>query len=160
VIKPPSLVHNYTWIWSRDPALDAPPPSAPKKQQTEWARRLKTARETGIYGGVMKAGEQPTTFSLQSIPVDTWLVLVGLVESGALSRVEWPLYAARLALYGIEGTGLTEDADLTRRVEADFPRLGQMAPVAAFGQFGTLAHDIVNDMFGTIIERQSAPSPK
>jgi len=160
VIKPPSLIREYTWIWSKDPALDSPPNGAAKKVLTEWERRLKNARDTGVYDGVMKAGEKPTTFGLQAIPNDTWLALGGLVESGAISRVEWPLWAARMALHTIGNTGLPEDADLTRRTDRDFPRLGQMAPVEAFNQFGPVAIDVVNDMFVTILEKQSAPSPK
>lgn len=160
MIKPPSLVREYTWIWSKDPALDSPPGSASKKVLTEWERRLKNAREMGVYDGVMKAGEKPTTFGLQVMPNDTWLTLVGLVESGAISRVEWPIWAGRLALHSMANTGLPEETDLTRRSDRDFPRLGQMAPAEAFNQFGPMAIEIVNEMFGTILERQSAPSPK
>jgi len=160
VIKAPSLIREYTWIWSKDPALDAPPKSASKKVRDEWERRLKVAREMGAYDGVMRAGEKPTTFGLQVMPNDSWLALVGLVESGAISRVEWPMWAARMALHSMANTGLPEEADLTRRTDRDFPRLGQMAPVEAFNQFGPLAIDIVSDMFVTILERQSAPSPK
>ena len=160
MIKPPSLVREYTWIWSKDPALDSPPKGAAKKVLIEWERRLKNARDMGVYDGVMKAGEKPTTFGLHVIPNDTWMVLVGLVESGAISRVEWPLWASRMALHTIGNTGLPEDADLTRRTDRDFPRLGQLAPVDAFNQFGPVGIDVASDMFATILERQSAPSPK
>lgn len=160
MIKPPSLVREYTWIWSKDPALDAPPAGSSKKTLTEWTRRLKNARDTGRYDGVMKAGEKATTFQLRLIPNDIWLTLVGLVKSGTISDVEWPVWAARLALNSIADTGLPDEADMTRRTDGDFPRLGQMAPKEAFDQFGPLAIEICGDMFGTILERQAAPSPK
>ena len=160
MIKPPSLVREYTWIWSQDPALDAPPKDASKKARADWDRRLKLARETGVYDGLMKPGEQPTTFSLKLIANETWLTLVGLVRSGAISDVEWPMWAGRMALHAIGNTGMADEADLKRQTVADFPRLGQMAPAEAFDQFGPMGIAIANDMFVTLLERQAAPSPK
>jgi hypothetical protein len=164
VIKPPSLVREYTWIWSGDPALDFPetPKDAkkPSKEWKDWERRLKQARELGVYDGVLKAGQVPTKFNLRVIPNDLWMALVGLVKSGSISDVEWPLWAARMAIHSISDTGIAEEADIIRRTDPNFDRLGQMAPVDALNQFGPLGIEIANDMFLTILERQQSPSPK
>lgn len=164
MIKPPSLVREYTWIYSGDSALDFPSsPRDAKKPSTEWKdweRRLKQARELGVYDGVMKAGQTPTRFNLRVIPNDIWLALAGLVKSGSISDVEWPMWAARMATYSITDIGIPDEVEIVRRTDRHFDRLGQMAPVDAFNQFGPLGIEIANDMFLTILERQQSPSPK
>lgn len=159
MIKPPSLVREYTWIWSGDEALDTPPATAPKKAKAEWQRRLDEARDTGRYDALLKPGGKPTLFSLCLIPADTWAALTGLVRSGAIADTEFPIWAGRLALRDITDTGL-EDVDMTRRTDPHFPRLGQMAPAEAVNQFASLAGPVFNEMAITIAERQVAPSPK
>ena len=166
MIKPPSLVREYTWIWSKDPAVDSPPPDAPKKVKAEWDRKLAQARETGVYTGVLKAGEQPTLFTLRAIPQDVWGAMWSAHHAQDIGVPSLPFVAARLALRGISNTGLSEGDPEIKLVRDDklpdkwADQLGPMAHADALNAFGTWAPLIASEMWLHILERQTAPSPK
>jgi len=59
VIKAPSIQHEYTLVWSGDPALSLP------EDAEEAARVLRLARETGDWSPLIIEGQQPTLFHLK-----------------------------------------------------------------------------------------------
>ena len=74
MIKPPSTQHEYSFIWSRDPALLQVEPLAAdatdvqREQHAESvadrARKLEVARETGDYSALIVPGKQPVCYQL------------------------------------------------------------------------------------------------
>jgi hypothetical protein len=166
VINPPSLVREYTWIWSKDPALDAPPADAPKKLKTEWDRKLKQARETGSYAAVLKPGETPTLVTLRSIPQDVWGAMWSAHHAGDIGVPSLPFVAVRLALRGLANTGIPDGDPEIKLVRDDklpdrwADQLGPMADAEALNAFGPLVPGIATELWGHILERQTAPSPK
>jgi hypothetical protein len=173
VIKPPSLIREYTWIWSRDPALNAPDPSdkppagsppdvlkAWDERLADWDRRMEQARDTGQYDGVLKPGERPTRFTIRSIPADLWMYLGGLVSDGSIKRPEWPIWVARLAIRGVHDLAPGEAVDVKLAPDPEFPRLGQIASADVINRFGDLAADIFGELFGRLVKNPSGPSPK
>lgn len=165
MIRPPSLVKSYDWVWSQDPALDSPPSSAPKRTLAEWKRRLQIARETGVYDGVLKPGEKPTLFTLALIPQDKWGVLWSAHHAGDIGLPSLPFYGCRLALVSVSNSGLPDgDPEVKHERANELPKwasqFGSIATPDALNAFGGLAPAIAGEMFGDICERQSAPSPK
>ena len=71
MIKPPSLIKEYTLIYSGDPALALP--ADPKERE----QALIVARETGNWQPLVVAGEQPTLFQCRPLPGTTFEWLVG-----------------------------------------------------------------------------------
>lgn len=165
MIRPPSLVKEYTWIWSKDPALDAPDDSATEDVLKAWADRLQRARETGNYDGLIRPGEKPTLFGLRLVPQDKWAALWSAHHAGDIGLPSLPIYGCRLALQRVTNTGLPDgDPEVKPGRAAELPRwvdqLGAMASPDMLNVFGGLAPAIAGELFGDICERQSAPSPK
>lgn len=99
-MKLPSLTRESTWVWSEDPALDAPAPDAAEDVRKEWARRLETARDTGQWDGLVKAGHKLTKFTLRIVPALLWRKLIDSM-GGELGVREANSLAVRLALTAV-----------------------------------------------------------
>lgn len=99
MIKPPSLIHDYTLIYSGDPALNLP------SDEEERDRALKTARETGKWDALLTGKEQPTIFHLRPIVGTALDYLIGQRERLQLTDAELAVLALRLALKRVENFG-------------------------------------------------------
>ena len=102
MIKPPSLIHEFSLVYSEDPALDLP--SDPAERE----RALKVARETGKWP--IREGQQPTMFHFRDLTreaIGWWRGECG--HSTALGRplsdVEFNDLLVRIALRGIDNFG-------------------------------------------------------
>ena len=102
MFAPPSLQHEYTLVFSGDPALMLP------DDEKERAAKLRAARETGRWAELCKPGEQPTLFTIRPIegPLLTWLH--GYSSRARLSNDEGMELALRVALKGVENLGAFE----------------------------------------------------
>lgn len=99
-MKLPSLTQSSTWVWSEDPALDAPALDATEDVRKEWARKLDVARDTGQWDGLVKAGHKLTKFTLRIVPALLWRKLIDSM-GGELGVREANSLAVRLALTAV-----------------------------------------------------------
>jgi hypothetical protein len=158
VIKAPSLVRDYTWIWSKDPALDAPPDDAPEDARAEWARRLRVAQETGQWDGLIKAGQVPTKFTIRHIPGTQWRALIDGYQAGKFGGASMLALSVRCALKSV--SHLTADNAETKIEFTNLDGLGPCAKQEIVDVLDGYDYSIVSELAGFIQERQSAPSPK
>lgn len=158
MIKPPSLTRETTWIYSGDPALDAPPENAPKKAAQAWADRLKVARQTGQWDGLLKAGQKPTLFTVRIIPGTPWRALMDSYHSGKRGPAELSALVARLALVGVmhlqDADGNDVDVKFT-----DVAGLGSIADQKVVDVLDGYSPDIIGELSQFVMERQTAPGP-
>src|SRR5690349_2544706 len=91
MFKLPSVVKEYSAVYSGDPSLAQPPASvdadasseAVAKHETaveEHAHKLKVARETGDYSALLAEGAgEPTLFQMRPLTADAFAYLIGQV---------------------------------------------------------------------------------
>ena len=166
MIKPPSLIREYTWIWSRDPALNSPPSDASDEDRKEWERRLKVARETGQWDGVLAPGQEPTRFSLRLIPGDLWRKYVDEHRTQGIATMSG--LSVRLALRGVVGLTDTDGKEVKVKLEpTEFGKIASPDVIAtldaiwlAITELDPTAPNIVAEMANAINDRQNGPSPK
>lgn len=99
MLRPPSLQHEYTLIFSGDPALVLP------EDPEERANALRVARETGKWDALIQAGQQPTMFHVRPLPQSTFRWLIGEATRRNLQGFEMTILALRLALRRIDNFG-------------------------------------------------------
>jgi hypothetical protein len=87
------------WVWSQDPALDAPPADAPENVRAEWERRLDVARDTAQWEPLIKAGSKVTKFTLRIVPELLWRKLMDSL--GDVGARHANATAVRLALVDV-----------------------------------------------------------
>lgn len=159
MINPPSLTREYTWIWGKDPALDAPSDKAPKKARDEWAERLRVARETCQYEGLIKPGQTPTRFTVRHIPGSQWRALVDGFQGGRFGGAIAAALTVRLGLRSISNLS-TEDGDVKVTHGEIESGLGEGAKQDVIDLLDRFSPDIVTDLANYLTERQVAPGPK
>jgi hypothetical protein len=167
VIKPPSLIREYTWIWSRDPALNSPPPDASDEDKKEWERKLKIARETGQWDALISPGQSPTRFSLRLIPGDDWRKYIDEYRNQGVAAMT--ALAVRLALRGVHDLTDTDGKEVKVKLEpaSGFGKIASPdiinaldAVWLAITEVDPTAPNIVGEMANAISDRQNGPSPK
>lgn len=137
MIKPASLVNDFTLIWSADPALDLP------ADPVERARMLKVARETGDWP--LREGQQPTAFQFHDLTREEIGWWRGECESSTihgrpLSDVESSDLLLRLAIRGIDNFGKVkierkQAAKGIQLAKPDFIEALHAAAPTALGEF-------------------------
>lgn len=158
MIKPRSLTRETTWIWSQDPALDAPPADAPEAAQEAWALRLKVARDTNQWDGVIKPGEKPTRFSVRIIPGTHWRALLDSFAAGKIGPSSIAAMSVRLALRSV--ADLTDAEGRAIVVEfADISGFGPCAKQKVVDVLDSYSAGIVLELADFVAERQNQPGP-
>lgn len=97
MIKPASLVKEYTLVWSGDPALALP------DSKEERDKALELARETGVWDSLIKPGEKPTLFQVRPLSgrlLDHWIK-----RCQNLTRAQSFALAVRLCLRSVVNWG-------------------------------------------------------
>lgn len=164
-----SLVREYQWAWSGDPALDTPPKDASKEAVEAWEVKLQNAHDTGNYREVTKAGADLTVFSLRIIPeplyrkaLDDWQ---NRVNGGGVTNCLLVKLAVRKVANLSDFDGKPFDDSLKHE-----PGLGEVVSgdlldlLAAYAREakarGWNGDDPITEMAHAIVQRQSGPSPK
>lgn len=142
MIKLPSLIREYSAIYSRDPSLvqapvapegkDATPEAiaAYSAVATEYAHKLKVARETGDYSALRLDGAgEPTLFQMRQLSADAYSRI--LYRDG--SAIENTVLAFRYALRSVANW---PGAEVTLE---QHPELGQIASLSFFDKLGVPA---------------------
>ena len=97
-MKLPSLQRESSFVWSEDPALDAPALDATDEAKAEWKRRMGVARDTGQWSGLVKAGRKLTLFNVRLIPENLWRSLVDEIAAESMGVRAGNALVVRLAL--------------------------------------------------------------
>jgi hypothetical protein len=152
VIKPPSLQHPYTLIYSGDPSLKLP------TDPTERARVLKVAQETGRWDDLILEGETPTRFDVRPLTGSDVAWWHGESERKRLSQVETAELILRLALEDVHGLGEHK----ARHRDVDGHRLTTMDIIDAIyaAADGSGAAIVVELAVAIAAKAHGSPSPK
>lgn len=158
MIKPRSLTKETTWIWSQDPALDTPPADAPDEARDVWIDRLRIARATNQWDGLIKAGEKPTRFSVRIIPGTYWRALLDSFAVGKYGPSSIAAMSVRLALRSV--SDLIDAEGRPVNVEfSDISGFGPCAKQAVVDVLDSFSPAIVIELADFIAERQNQPGP-
>ena len=152
MIKPPSLVADYTLIYSGDPALK------PIEDPVERERVLEQARETGDWRELLIEGEAPTTFTIRNLPGSVYDYWCGEVRRGQLVDREAAALLFRLALTKIDNFGklVVEHTKIDGHRAAKISVLDEI--YSALGGTGSL---VVSEIAGHVLTRsEPALRPK
>lgn len=152
MIKPPSLLAEYTLIYSGDPALTLP--ADPEERD----RKLAECRETGQWHSLITGSELPTLFTVRPLTgsqLDWW---AGEVSRQRLVQTEAAALALRLALRKVDNFG-SHKVSLTR-FEGQHLATTEIID-AIYSEGGGEGRSIVVELANLVIERaQTAPRPK
>lgn len=96
MFRAPSLQHEYTLVFSGDPALSLP------EDEKERENALRVARETGAWHSLCHASQLPTLFKLRPLPHSAYEWLIGESVRRNLTMPELCTLAVRLALRGVD----------------------------------------------------------
>ena len=144
MIKPPSLVSDFTLVWSHDPALDLP--SDPEER----ARLLKLARETGNWP--LRDGHAPTLFHFRDLSreeIGWWRgeCASSTIYGRPLSDVEQTDLLIRLTIRGADNFGKvkTERKNAAKGI--------QLAPMEFIEALHAAAPTALGEFADVLIER-------
>lgn len=200
-----SLTEPYRVISRYDSAIDLPPePNDPMPQRTdgesdeafearakawaapirEWGKPLRTARETGDYSAILKAGETPSAFIVRQVTATEWAKIdaaSGRLQARIYNEVVQAQYVAgmpdemiaemmrdasrrfaralghllvRYAVEGIENAPAA--ATFARAEDPAFPELGPIQPTAFVDLF-TGSERILMEIAEVVGERRHTP---
>jgi hypothetical protein len=152
VIKPPSLVADYTLIYSGDPALNLPADDAERE------RVLELARETGNWRDLLIEGDPPTLFQMRPLPGSVYDYWCGEVRRRELVDREAAALLFRLALTKIDNFGKL----VVEHIKVDGHRIAKVDTLdqiyAALGGTGSL---VVAELANHVLHRsEPALRPK
>lgn len=150
---PPSLQHRHALVWSGDPALAVPGPSATEADRQAWPSRLETARETGKWSDVIRGGEAPTIFLVKPIPGTR---LRELADDVAAGRIGAAMLCATCFRVGIKAI---ENPDMKVEVEAD-RRFGEIAKESLVDDLDSVHPGIVAELGMLLFNRAGVPPGK
>lgn len=155
MLKAPSLARDLTWIYSGDPALDAPEHA----DDEDWQRRLAVARDTGQWAPVLKAGEVPTLFTLRPVPGIVWRAVMDQLQVGERGAGTMTALVARVALVRVDHF-LGEDGKPVEVKRVDERPFGQIASTAIINALDAIDPGIVGELAKFVMERQNSIGPK
>jgi hypothetical protein len=153
LIKPRSLLKEYTLIWSGDPALTLPTDEKAREHA------LKVAAETGDWRALINGNEQPTYFHVSPLTGSQFDWWMGEVSRRKLIVAEGAVLALRLALKRVENFG---DHQVAVQRDSSGHTLASMDIIdAIYAECGGAGRDVIVELGNAIIERAQAPlSPK
>ena len=154
MLAPPSLTRDTVLVYSKDPALDAPPDDCTDDERKAWEHRLTVARETGDWASVLKPGQQPTRFLVRRIAGTTWRRIEDRLAAGSLGLSTAPALVLRAALKSIENLG---EFEVTH---ADEPGIGSIAKADVIDRLDAIAPDIVAELGLQVLNRQRSTPGK
>lgn len=153
MLKLASLQHEYSLVFSEDPALDLPeipnlaedaPAEDVKRRATlalEREHKLKVARETGRWSEIVRAGTEPTIFSVAPITGSALTWLQGESRRRKLGNEEGTELAVRLALRKVVNLGALE-------VQHDFENGHRLVTRATMDALYAIGHDAGDPTLG------------
>jgi hypothetical protein len=152
VIKPPSLVSDYSFIYSGDPALLLPEDPEQRKHA------LEVARETGNWLSLLGPGDPPTVFTLRPLSGSVYDWWLGEVTRQRLVNAEAASLIVRLALVKVDNFG----AHKVERVKVDGIWLAKVDIIdAIYSEAGGAGRAVIDELASEIIDRATkAPRPK
>lgn len=153
MIKPASLVSEFSLIYSGDPALDLP------AEPEERARVLKLAQETGKWPLV--EGQSPTVFHFKSITRTELGWLLGELQHSTqpahdrrpLSPLEFDDLVFRLAIRSIDNFGTHSGKADRKRYRGDIYLASTDLTDAIHAACGELGASILAEFSAHLIER-------
>lgn len=152
MINLPSLQNRFTWIWSRDPALNRPPAESDAETRQNWAERFDIARDTGKWSELVKDGEQLTLFTVKPL---SGTLLRRLTDEHSAKRVGdqtvWQI-VARLCLIGIDNPPI--------KIERELGPYGDWAKEDVIETLEQISPAIVSELGSYIFARASSPPGK
>lgn len=146
MLKLASLQHEYSLVFSEDPALDLPVVPEVAKDATEEDQKrvetvakereskLRVARETGRWSEICRPGMEPTLFQVAPIAGSALTWLQGESRRRGLSNEEGIELALRLALRGVLNLGKFE-------VRTDFEGGHKLATKETLDALYAIGHD-------------------
>lgn len=149
MIKPQSLLKEYTLIWSGDPALALP------TDEKEREHAIDTAQETGDWSRLLSGNEEPTMFHVTPLTGPQFDWWQGECVRNKLIVAEGAVLALRLALKRVENFG---EHQVQVRPSADGPPLATMDIITAiYNECGGLGRSVIEELAGVIIHRAKNP---
>lgn len=148
MLKTPSLLKDYAFIYSGDPALRLP------DDEKEREHALTVARETGNWSAILSGNEEPTVFHLAPLTGSQFDWLRGEVSRRGLVDVEQAALAVRLALRKVENFGTHK----VERAMEDGQRLATTAIIdAIYAEAGGQGRLVIIELFVEILRRADEP---
>jgi len=150
MFKLPSIVKEYSAVYSGDPSLVQLADNASDKERKEYAHKLKVARETGDYSALLIEGaSEPTLFQMRQLTADAFAYLIGQVypREGVIAT---NALAFQFALRSVENLG---DAKVNL---VDHDKLGQIASLSFFDRVGMpaeLAMSIATELGDLVLDK-------
>jgi hypothetical protein len=161
MIRPPSLQKTFDLVWSGDPALNAPvrgdadSDAAWEATSAEWRERLRTARELGEWGDLIRPGQVPTRFTVKPVPGTINRLLQDDVAAGRLGHNELFAWMVRVTLVSIADMGVPFKIENERH-----ERYGRVAKDALIDFLDDINPTIVIEIGATVASRAVAPPGK
>ncbi len=161
MLRPPSLQKTYDEYCSLDPAFEQPANDATDEQLEAHANRVRIARETGNWTGLLIEGGQPTKFEMRLLPGHLFRRMQDMAMSGRDGRpgvgvAEMGALLFRAALVNVSGL----DDTLTEVEFVTLPTLGRIADNAVPDRLDALDKRIVTELGNEVARRASTIAPK
>lgn len=155
MFRAPSLQHEYTLVFSGDPALDLP------VDEAERETALRVARETGNWEPILKQGQIPTLFHVRQLTQSSARWLGGEIRRRRLEPGEISVLALRLALRRVDNF----DGHRVRHEQIDDQELATIATIDMLFEVDPSNLDIgrtlVDELGSLVLQRASEGiSPK
>lgn len=165
MIKPLSVQHEFSLIWSRDPAVNLPEPEPDATDEKrlevikEAARLFNLARDTGDYRSIVREGQTPTTFSFKDPSRGEWGWIYGEQQHSSvygrpLSEPEFTDLIFRVAVRGVVNFG---EHKVTRKRNAHGVWLADESIIEAI--FDNCGPGPIVEFVGFILSRAGAARP-
>lgn len=140
MIRPPSLVRLHEDVWSGDPALNRPAADASDADVEAFARRLKLARESGIWTDVIREGQQPTRFTFKPLRGAVYRKVKDLLDLKTVGDEELKALVFRATIVDIANF---DDFKISKTTVDGF---GELASIDVTDALDTLTPRIVNEL--------------
>lgn len=152
MIKPPSLVSDYSFIYSGDPALVLPEDAEQRKHA------LDVARETGNWQPLLGPGDPPTVFTLRPLSGSVYDWWLGEVARRRLVTAEAQALIVRLALIKVDNFGTHK----VERVKLEGESIAKIGIIdAIYAEAGGAGRAVIAELSDEIVDRaEKAPRPK
>lgn len=174
MLKPPSLVRDYTLHYSGDPALKQAPEApvfpedmteeskasvleAFKKEHAEYVVTLKTCQQTGDWSLLVLPGQQPTPFVMTQVNREDWRALAYRADLPRDNprHIGWGVLLSLLFRMSIKSiTGWGSQFDREPGVDG-----WVMAPTKLVTALDDLDPGIVTELGAAVLSRLRGESP-